>query len=449
VLVAGLAAVALVLLRGGGAGYVVEARFEDGSQLVVGNLVEVAGVPVGEVRSIAITGDGLARVTFSVDDDYAPLRRGVQALVRQVSQSGVANRYVQLILPDGRARETIPSGGELGTTETASAVEFDSVLNAFDRRTRADAREDVQGTSRQFAGRARLQGRAYHYLAPALSSSTDVFGELDRDTATLQRFLVDSSTLVGTLAERRGDLAGLVEHVNGTFRGFASQSGALADALRRLPPFMRRADTTFANLRPTLDTLSPLTRASRPVARRLVPYLAELRPLLREATPTLGALSDALSRPGRANDVIELLRGFPALAHAAVDEAQRNGKQRDGALPEASRALRAATPLEQHGLPYTTDLVGWLDDYATTGVYDALGAIARSQTYVNAFSLTAGAPAYVPLSDRGANLVAGTKTGQNRRCPGAAEAPARDGSNVLSPRERQALDCREADRAVR
>jgi phospholipid/cholesterol/gamma-HCH transport system substrate-binding protein len=212
---------------------------------------------------------------------------------------------------------------------------------------------------------------------------------------------------------------------------------------------MRRADTTFANLRPTLDDLSPLTRAARPVARRLVPYLAELRPLLREATPTLTTLSDTLSRPGRANDLIDLLRSFPEVTHAAVERAQRNGKQRDGAFPEASRALEAATPLERDGLPYTTDLVGWLDDYATTGVYDALGAIARSQTYVNAFSLAPGPPTYVPLADRGANLIAGTKSGQNRRCPGGAEAPARDGSNVLSAARRQELDCRESDRAVR
>jgi hypothetical protein len=180
-----------------------------------------------------------------------------------------------------------------------------------------------------------------------------------------------------------------------------------------------------------------------------VPYLAELRPLLREATPTLTTLSDTLSRPGRANDLIDLLRSFPEVTRAAVERAQRNGKQRDGAFPEASRALEAATPLERDGLPYTTDLVGWLDDYATTGVYDALGAIARSQTYVNAFSLAPGPPTYVPLADRGANLIAGTKSGQNRRCPGGAEAPARDGSNVLSAARRQELDCRESDRAVR
>ena len=37
---------------------------------------------------------------------------------------------------------------------------------------------------------------------------------------------------------------------------------------------------------------------------------------------------------------------------------------------------------------------------------------------------------------------------QYKRCPGSAEAPAKDGSNVLRAEERERLDCDEADRAV-
>ena len=37
---------------------------------------------------------------------------------------------------------------------------------------------------------------------------------------------------------------------------------------------------------------------------------------------------------------------------------------------------------------------------------------------------------------------------QYRRCPGGAEAPAADGSNVLSQEEQDRLQCTESDRAV-
>jgi phospholipid/cholesterol/gamma-HCH transport system substrate-binding protein len=77
------AIVAVVVLLGSGEKpYKVHARFDNASQLVVGDLVQVAGVPVGEIESLKITGDGQADVGFSVDRPYAPLRVGTQAVVR-------------------------------------------------------------------------------------------------------------------------------------------------------------------------------------------------------------------------------------------------------------------------------------------------------------------------------------------------------------------------------
>ena len=48
---------------------------------------------------------------------------------------------------------------------------------------------------------------------------------------------------------------------------------ALADAISQLPDFMRRANTTFVNLRATLDDLTPLVNESKPVAKKLRPFL--------------------------------------------------------------------------------------------------------------------------------------------------------------------------------
>ena len=40
------------------------------------------------------------------------------------------------------------------------------------------------------------------------------------------------------------------------------------------------------------------------------------------------------------------------------------------------------------------------------------------------------------------------RTEQYKRCPGAAEEPAEDGSNVWTEAEQEELDCREEDRAT-
>ena len=100
---------ALLLLGGGGGGYTVKARFQNASQLVKGNLVQVGGQPVGKVKKIDLTRDGQAEITMSIDSDYAPLRRGTRAIVRQASLSGIANRYVDLTLPAPTRRRRSPT----------------------------------------------------------------------------------------------------------------------------------------------------------------------------------------------------------------------------------------------------------------------------------------------------------------------------------------------------
>ena len=96
------AAVAVVLLRSGSDDYRVHIRFANAAQLVKGDNVQVAGSPIGSVKAINLTDDGQADIEVAITDDrYKPLREGTQAVVRQASLSGVANRYVDLFLPGG------------------------------------------------------------------------------------------------------------------------------------------------------------------------------------------------------------------------------------------------------------------------------------------------------------------------------------------------------------
>jgi hypothetical protein len=103
-----------------------------------------------------------------------------------------------------------------------------------------------------------------------------------------------------------------------------------------------------------------------------------------------------------------------------------------GAFPETVDALKGGSKEIGFARPYTTDFLGWFDDFSTTGGgFDALGATARGFLTMSEF--------LHPDS---------LATKQYRRCPGSAEAPAKDGSNVLSQEERDRLGCDEADRGV-
>ena len=69
---------------------------------------------------------------------------------------------------------------------------------------------------------------------------------------------------------------------------------------------------------------------------------------------------------------------------------ERNGEEREGALPAAAEALEGATPRIAFARPYSVDFTGWLDDFSHSGNFDAMGGFSRIGTHVNAFSIKNG-----------------------------------------------------------
>ena len=436
-LVLALASAALVLLSG--PSYRVTARFVNASQLVKGNLVTVAGEQVGTVESIALTPDGQAEVGLEISKDgYTPLREGTRAVVRQRSLSGVANRYVALTLaPAGRSE--IPDGGVITGESTEAAVDLDELFNTFDPVARTATQRTIELFGEFNAGREEEAQAALRYLNPALASSSRLFAELNRNRPQLERFIDENARLVSDLAARDDDLAGLVQNLGTTMNALAAERDSLGEAVLRLPRFLRTSQTTFENLRATLDDLDPLVADSKPIVReKLRPLFAELRPFARDARPTLRDLSRTIRRPGEANDLIELLRLQPAVDEIANETAERNGAQRPGAFPETRRALPGATRQFAFLRPYSPELLGWFDDFSTSGMYDALGGFSRAGLQFNAFTFTPAAPdelVPVPPELRDEVLAANLELGRNNRCPGSLERPAPDGSNPFIPFE--------------
>jgi phospholipid/cholesterol/gamma-HCH transport system substrate-binding protein len=455
-----VAAVILVgfIIFGGGGGYTVKAYFQNGNQLVKGNQVELDGTPIGSVKDLGITPNGQAVVTIGLNDKYAPLPQGVHATIRQASQSGIANRYIDLTMPPANQRkQTIPDGGEITADKTTTGVDLDQLFNTLDPPTRKALQEFFKGQATALKGKGQMQNIAFQYLNPALSTSRRLFNELNRDTPSLEHFVTDSSRLVTTLANRRDDLSALIQNLDTTMGAIGSQKVALADALQRLPDFMRRSNTTFVNLRAALNDVDPLVNASKPVAKKLNPFLDQLQPLLHDLKPTVADLRSIVRRPGAANDLTELTKSFGPLASEALDRKSRSIDfgggpqdvgQTDGAFPTSVKAFKDGTPAIAFGRPYTPDFMGWFDDFSTTGSYDALGGISRTQVVFNATTIENGIPAVVPLPQRGEAYKSQMHIDQYKRCPGASEAPAPDNSNVWSADDQKVLDCTEGDRAV-
>jgi phospholipid/cholesterol/gamma-HCH transport system substrate-binding protein len=431
----GVVLIALVVALSGGGGYAVKARFVSASQIVKGNDVRVAGLTVGTVRDVAVSDDGQAEITLTVKDGaYAPLRRGTRAIIRQTSLSGVANRYVDLQL-GGADGADIPDGGRLPTESTEAAVDLDQIFNTFDPEARAGTSKSIRFLRDFQAGQEEEANAALRQLDPALSYSSKLFAELNRDTPDFQRFIVETSKLVTDVSARDEALSGLVRNLASTTSALTSNGESLGEAVGLLPNVLRRSNTTFVDLRASLDDLTPLVDDAKPVvADKLIPLLDEVRPFARGARPAIGDLSDVVRRKGADNDLVELLRRQPAIDTIANASAERNGEQRPGAFPATAKALDGLTPQIGFLRPYAPELVGWFDDFSTSGAYDALGNYSRAGLALNGFTLDPLLGLLpVPTGLREELLAAGVKTGRNNRCPGSLERTAPDGSNPYIP----------------
>jgi phospholipid/cholesterol/gamma-HCH transport system substrate-binding protein len=410
-----LAAYLLLFRSGGGTEYTLV--FQNAGQLVKDDDVQVGGRRIGSVREIELTDDNLAAVKVEVQEPYAPLREGTRAVIRLTSLSGIANRYVALTLgPD--SNKELPEGARLDLSSTTTVVDLDQVFNAIDEKTRGDLQDVVRGFATQYENRGEEVGQSAKYFNPLLSTSRVLANQVTEDEGALTRFLVNSSRAVTAVAERRDDLSALVGNANETAGAIAAENAALSRALELLPSTLRRANTTFVNLRATLDDLDVLVAESKPATRDLAPFLRELRPLVRDARPTIRDLRTLVRRDGADNDLVEATRKMPALQRAATP-----------AFQQGRAALQRAQPVLEFIRPYTPDFVGWLRDFGQGAAnYDANGHFARIQPMFNAFQLrdnpAGGILEPIPPEQR----MDGLETGVLKRCPGAATQRPADNS---------------------
>jgi phospholipid/cholesterol/gamma-HCH transport system substrate-binding protein len=383
----GAIVVILLLVLGGGSSYTVTAQFENASQLVTGNNVNVAGVPVGSIKQISLSDDGQALVKMEISDSsYAPLPDGTHATIRSASLSGIANRYVDLDLPPKPDGQTISSGGTIGPADTTSEVDLDQLFDTLNKPTVDSLKRVIRGFARSYDAVGAQANKGFHYLNPFLSTSRRVFGELNSDQANLDGLVVDAAGLTSTLDQKSPEISQLVSNLNGMLGTIGQQQSSLASAVGQLPDFMRQFNTTAVNLRAALDDVQPLIDYTRPVARKLQPFAKRLRGFARDAVPTVQGVNGIIKAPGAANDLIELTRLQDPLAEIGVGPVNRNGASRPGTLPASADALRDSLDQVSTLRAYSPELTGWFDDFGHSGFPDAFGGIGRISTTVNAFT---------------------------------------------------------------
>lgn len=412
-LAAAVIVLAIVLFSGDG-GHKYTLVFQNAGQLVPDNQVLIGGSPVGSVESIDLSDDNLAEVHVEVSQQ---LHEGSTAVIRATSLSGVANHYVS-ISPGPNSNPELEEGAELGLGATTTPVDIDQLFNTFPPKVRQGLANFIKGNASIYAGVGPEANSSYKYFGSALNRASAFAHELNADQRLLQRFVVSSAKLTTAIAGRGEQLSSAISNANTAFTAIANQNIAFDQTLRELPPVLRQSNTTFVNLRAALDDLDPLVETAKPATKDLAPFLAELRPVAEKLIPFTRNLRLTVNRPGKGNDLADLLGALPTVEQLA-----------SRAFPNSEKAIAAFQPNLNFARSYTPDLFNAFGKLGTAlGYYDANGHYIRvSPASQNLFKYEGGELKPIKRSEQFNAF--GASAPVRRRCPGGASQPAADGSS--------------------
>lgn len=208
--------------------YRVSFLVSDADGLVEGSDVRIAGVPVGKVMAIATTNQG-ARVDLGIDPGkgYDPIYTDGVVLIRPKSLLG--EKYVDL--QRGTSNVEIADGGMLPQSQAFTQVEIDQVLNSSDPATRKALSANITTLGNAFANRGTDINATIPELRRIAEHLTPVSARFANRTAQIDHILVDTDTILTTLADEHAQLARLLQSADGVTSTIAVNDNHLAGLL--------------------------------------------------------------------------------------------------------------------------------------------------------------------------------------------------------------------------
>jgi ABC-type transporter Mla subunit MlaD len=365
--------------------YYVRAIFDNAANLVAGEDVKVAGVPVGVVKSLDVTDDKKAAVTLRIDDeDFIPWKSDASCVIRP--QGLIGEKFVECEPGSTSAQqlETIESGpGKderlLPVANTSSPVDID-LLNDILRlpyRQRFALLLSEFGTG--LAGRGDELNEVIHRANPALRETDKLLAVLADQNRTLANLARDSAEALGPLARERRRVSDWIVQANATGEASAERRADISRGINRLPEFLRK-------LKPLMADLDDFAVQGTPVAADL----NQAAPKLDDVIKNLGTVSEA----GRESfpslgDALE--RGRPALIRARplIQDLTKLGTQAGPATKNLD--LLTASLQQTKGVERINDFIYYLS--LSTNGFDALGHYLRAGLVTNNCSTYVMTPA--------------------------------------------------------
>jgi phospholipid/cholesterol/gamma-HCH transport system substrate-binding protein len=221
------------------------AVFSDISGLKDGVDVRAAGVPVGTVRGLALSGDNTVLVTFDVATSI-PLTQATRARIRYKNLTG--DRYFDLTQGPGDATP-LPQGGVIPLARTEPALDLDALFNGFKPLLQGLDPGEVNQLSSSLIEVFQGQSGTVESLLADLGSFTATLADRDQ---VIGQVISNLNTVLGTIDTHRDEFSTTVDQLQRLISGLAQDRSQLGDSLDRVNSLAGRTGGFLRDLRPEL-----------------------------------------------------------------------------------------------------------------------------------------------------------------------------------------------------
>ena len=232
---------------GSGGSRTYHAIFSDVTGLNTGDDVRIAGVRVGEVKSIKIKGTNTADVTFSVGTQ-PELTQATRAVIRY--RNLVGQRYVALEEGTG-APTPLPVGATIPLARTAPALDLTVLFNGFKPLFAALSPSDVNSLASDIISTLQGEGGSVQSLLAHTASLTSAIA--DRD-AVIGRTIDNLNQVLGEVGQRDQKLTDLIDQMNRYTTGLAGDRQAIFGALGSIDSMTSETAGLLQQGRPALQS---------------------------------------------------------------------------------------------------------------------------------------------------------------------------------------------------
>ena len=241
---------------GGAAPY--RAAFADVSGLRQGDQVRAAGVRVGEVTDIDVRPDSTVVVSFEVDDALV-LDESTTIEYRNL----IGDRIVQLATTGGASAAELSPGGMISISNTASALDLDTLLNGFKPLFAGLNPAQVNDLSQQLVQVLQGQESAVETLTTRVGSFTSAIAQREQ---LITQVIGNLNEVLETVDGRRDELGQVIDALDIVLTRFDEQDTEILIAADKIDRFAREASGLLARAR---GDLTPDLRALTVAARGL------------------------------------------------------------------------------------------------------------------------------------------------------------------------------------